>query len=195
MSHKSSIDAFLERLHAEGQVNDNAAPMRSDMRLNITPSTGAFLDLMITDAEPKRILELGTSNGYSTIWIARAADRIAADFESVEISAKKSKAADENLRATGLRDSVSLRTGDCGEFLARSPDAHYDFVFLDCDRGAYRDWAFDLLRTISFGTLVVDNAVSHASELVDLQRYVGDDDQLASVVLPIGKGQLVVRRR
>ncbi len=91
------IDHYLERLYADGRLSDASTPERSSKMLNITPSTGMFLDLLVTDSRPKRILELGTSNGYSTIGLARAAARVGAHIDTVESSLQKSQLAAQNL--------------------------------------------------------------------------------------------------
>ena len=90
---------------------------------------------------------------------------------------------------------MTLHTCDAGDFLADSPSNHYDFVFLDSARTRYLSWGKDLIRVTNFGTLVIDNAVSHGAELTGFSRYIQDDGELAACVLPIGKGQMVVRRR
>jgi predicted O-methyltransferase YrrM len=191
----NTIDAFLERLYTIGVKNDAEASRREQMMLNITPSTSRFLDLLITDSQPTKILELGTSNGYSTIWIARAARAINAMVESVDCSVDKTKAAARNLSEVGLDSSVTLHTCDAAEFLANCPAEEYDFVVLDSARSQYVAWAADLLRVTRFGTLVVDNAISHPHELTDFFQSMDEVDELTYCVLPIGKGQMAIRKR
>lgn len=188
-----SVDSHLERLYAEGQRNDVATSERASMMLNITPSTGAFLDVLVTDAKPKRILELGTSNGYSTIWLARAARHVGAHIDTVDTSPHKTRLASCNLADCKLHDVVTVHTADCGDFLRDCDSLTYDFVFLDSDRTAYCDWVVDLVRVIRFGLLVVDNATSHPNELLDFRRYLSDHLGFAVVVLPIGNGQMIVQ--
>ena len=92
------IDALLNRIYAEGQSNDSSESDCSRKMLNITPSTGQFLDLLVTDAVPKRILEIGTSNGYSTIWLGRSAKRIGAKIDTVDCDIEKHVAAGQHIR-------------------------------------------------------------------------------------------------
>jgi predicted O-methyltransferase YrrM len=188
-----SVDSHLERLYADGRRNDVSTSERSSMMLNITPSTGAFLDVLVTDAKPKRILELGTSNGYSTIWLARAARHIGAHIDTVDTSPHKTRLASCNLADCELQDVVTVHTADCGDFLSDCNSLIYDFVFLDSDRTAYCDWVVDLVRVIRFGLLVVDNATSHPNELLYFRRHLSDDLGFAVVVLPIGNGQMIVQ--
>ncbi|QDV45139.1 N5-glutamine S-adenosyl-L-methionine-dependent methyltransferase [Stieleria neptunia] len=187
------VDAYLEQLYREGCRNDEAAVSRDGMMLNITPSTGKFLDVLVRDAQPTRILELGTSNGYSTLWLARAAAAVGATVDSVDASRSKVQSAEANLAACSLTETVTLHHGDGGDFLRQSDDDRYDFVFLDSDRSRYQDWSSDLIGVLRFGLLVVDNAVSHAGEMVEFRRTLSQEFGLSVVVLPIGKGQMVVQ--
>ncbi|MCC9601352.1 class I SAM-dependent methyltransferase [Stieleria sp. JC731] len=188
------IDELLDQIYTTGQLNDETSVDRSSKMLNITPSTGAFLDLLVSDLKPKRILELGTSNGYSTIWLARAAQRIGAVIDTVDHSPRKTEMARENLEQSGLLKDVTLHTSDGGAFLSRCPTSTYQLVFLDSDRSAYLDWADDLIRVTQFGLIVVDNAQSHPEELVPLRRYLSDSQRFSQAVLPIGKGQLIIHQ-
>lgn len=188
-----NIDSYLERLYAEGQQNDAGKTQRSEMMLNITPSTGVFLELLVSELKPKRILELGTSNGYSTIWLARATSRINSRLDTVDFSRSKSQRAGQHLAECCLQDVVALHVADCGEFLRECDTAAYDFVFLDADRTAYCRWVDDLVRVTRFGLIVVDNATTHAGELLDFRRHLSANLGFDVAVLPIGNGQMIVQ--
>ena len=189
-----TIDQVLQRVYDEGTGHDASTDDRSHQMLNITPETGEFLDQLMTAAEATRVLELGTSNGYSTIWLARAARRIDAKVISVEYLPSKVAAAAKNINASGLGKTVDLKMLNIGKFLKSADDASFDFVFLDADRSHYRHWFADLRRVCDWGTLVVDNAVSHEAELQPLIDAFSEDGGYHHTVLPIGKGQLIIRR-
>ena len=188
-----SVESYLERLYEEGRQADASASQRSEMMLNITPSTGVFLDLLLSELKPKRILELGTSNGYSTIWLARAAKRIGSQIDTVDKSYEKAQMAGQHLAECNLQDVVVLHVADGGEFLRGCDTAIYDFVFLDADRAAYCQWVDDLVRVTRFGLLVVDNAISHSMELREFKRHLSTNFGFNVTVLPIGNGQMIVQ--
>lgn len=187
------IETELERIYSEGQRIDSSVTERGSMMLNITPSTGQFLDLLISDSKPQRILELGTSNGYSTIWIGRAACRVGAHIDTVDVAQHKSDLASANLAKCDLSDFVTVHTSDCGVFLQSCEADFYDLVYLDCDRNRYLEWIDDLVRVVRFGLLVADNATTHADELHDLSREMRSAFGMSVVVLPIGNGQMLIQ--
>lgn len=191
----NGLDELLERIYQDGVRNDSEQSSRSLKMLNITPSTGRFLELLIRDLRPKNILEVGTSNGYSTLWLARAAHDVGAKITSLDCSAAKHQLARANLVAGGFSDSlVTLVEGDAGEFLKRSPAGIFDFIFLDSDRSFYRSWASDLFRCLGSGLMVVDNATSHPAELTDFRAVVDTWPGCRWVVLPIGNGELLISK-
>ena len=188
----TETDALLDRLYRTGVDHDAIQSDRASMFLNITPATGQFLALLIGEMQPARILEIGTSNGYSTIWLARAAAEFEGRIVSIDQLPYKSTLARENLAAAGLVDGVDLVTGDAGAYLASCDDRSFSFLFLDASRSHYTKWWYEIRRVIDWGILVVDNAISHADEMRDLIGLIRSDTHLNYSILPIGKGQLVV---
>lgn len=191
----TNVEALLQRLHTEGVEHDNATEDRVNKRLNITPSTGECLHWLVNELRPKRILELGTSNGYSTIWLGRAAEMVQADVVSVEFLAEKVGQAAQNIKSAELQENVRLQLQSIGRYLQAAPDIEFDFVFLDSDRNSYTSWWPDLCRVIKFGTLVVDNAISHAEQMKPFHDLLIETGEFELTTHAIGKGQLVVRQK
>ena len=94
-----------------------------------------------------------------------------------------------------LEGNVTLHNLEAGDFLSKCAPHTYELVFLDADRSRYLKWAPLLLEVTDFGVLVVDNAVSHAEELNVFRQFIRTHPDLDAVAIPIGKGQLVVRRK
>ncbi|MCA9059265.1 MAG: class I SAM-dependent methyltransferase [Planctomycetaceae bacterium] len=186
------VEGLLQRLYTEGKSTDAKATTREAKMLNITPSTGAFLDLLVRDSQPKRILEIGTSNGYSTIWLARAAKDVSAELDSVEQSDWKVQQATQNIGEAGLLDVVRIFHGGAEEFLRLSEGGLYDLIFLDSDRSAYERWWPDLLRVSRGGLFVVDKASTHPLEVAGFRKLVCATSGCSAVTVPIGNGLLVI---
>ncbi len=187
---------FLAALHRRGRDHDAAMPDRLERLRNVEPDTAALLAVLVEALRPSRILELGTSNGYSTIWLADAARACGAALTSVDADAGRSAEAHENLAAAGLASDAELRTEDAAETLRESPDGHWEFIFLDAERPAYSAYWPDLLRTLApGGLLVVDNVVSHANELVAFRAAVGAEPEVREALAPTGAGALLLVKR
>ncbi|MFM7058776.1 MAG: O-methyltransferase [Planctomycetota bacterium] len=195
MISDAHFDELLQQLWQHGLHYDAAESDLTRKRRNITPSTGRFLELLILEERPRRILELGTSNGYSTLWLLRAAVPLGIPVDSVDHSLEKHEQARASFQAAEVLDHVQLHTVDVGEFLRQSPSGCWDFVFLDSSRARYVEWWPELLRCLTPGVLVVDNAVSHATELLPLQTLIDQHPLLERSVLTIGNGQMLVRSK
>lgn len=185
--------AVAERLYQEGRAHDAPLADRLARLRNVEPDTAALLGVLIRATSARRVLEIGTSNGYSTIWLADAVRATGGSVVSVETLPERSAAAAQNLAAAGLRDLVELRVGDATATLAGSADAAWDFVFLDAERPAYSAYWPHLLRAMRpGGTLVVDNVLSHAEQVADFRALVDATAGVASAVAPTGAGALIV---
>ena len=158
------------------------------------PSSSA---LLIRAVGARGILELGTSNGYSTIWLADAAQVTGGRVVSVDVDAARTELARENLRGVGLSEVVELRVGDAGDLLADSVDGEWEFIFLDAERPAYAGYVGDLVRVLApGGVLAVDNVLSHEHELVEFTALIEAAEGLTQTVVPVGAGlRLAVRDR
>ena len=127
------IRDFLRRLEEAGRLNDQAEPEHSKRFLNLEPETAEALVLLLRIAGVRRLLEIGTSNGYSTIWIAATLGAVGGRIVSIERNADKHRQAQENLANAGLSQHVDLRLGDATELVALLPGP-FDCVFFDADR-------------------------------------------------------------
>src|ERR1700754_2764406 len=106
------LSALLDDLYAEGRAFDATQEDRIDRLRNVEPDTAALISLLIRATRPRRVLELGTSNGYSTLWLAEAAAAVGAALVSVDVDAERTAAARGNLDRGGLAGAVELRTED-----------------------------------------------------------------------------------
>ena len=184
-----SLAALLDELARFGEDNDARETERPRRMLNITPDTGRLLWILVRQARASRILEVGTSNAYSTIWLADAARATGGRVMTLEADAGKVRLARENLRRAGVEDVVELRQGPAADALRGLPGP-FDFVFLDADRASYATYLELVVPKLTpGGLLVADNVVSHAGELADYLTRVKSHPGLFSVTVPVGKGE------
>ncbi|OON59742.1 methyltransferase [Massilia sp. KIM] len=192
---QTSVKTLLEELEAFGKANDAATKERAQRMLNITRDTGEFLDVLVRATGAPRILEIGTSNGYSTLWLAGAAQAHGGRVTTVEFSPAKIALARENFRRAGFADAIHQVEGDAGALLAASPDAAFDLIFLDAERGDYLGWWPEIRRVLAArGLLVVDNAVSHAEELAPFMERVRAEAGFATSLVPVGNGEFLATK-
>jgi predicted O-methyltransferase YrrM len=189
----TALASLLDDLRAWGAEHDASKEDRLERMRNLEPDTAALLAVLVRSIQPARILELGTSNGYSTIWLADAARAIGAELTSVDIDADRTRRASENLGRAGLAGHVRLRTEDAALTLASSGDGVWGLIFLDSERPAYASYWSDLLRTLApGGLLVVDNVLSHADEVAAFRALIAAEPGVIEALAPIGAGALLV---
>jgi predicted O-methyltransferase YrrM len=181
--------AIAAEVFAAGRGYDAAQPERLNRLRNVEPDTAELLGVLVRAIRSRRILEIGTSNGHSTLWLADAAEAVDGRVETLDIDPRRTELARANLERAGLADVVDCRTIGAAQPLGEYPDAAWDFVFLDAERPEYPGYWPNLRRALAPGaTLAIDNAISHESELQSFNRLLGDDPQLTSALVPIGAG-------
>jgi predicted O-methyltransferase YrrM len=182
----------LDRLYQEGLAHDAAEPDRLRRLRNLEPDAAALLWITLRAVRPRLVVEVGTSNGYSTLWLADAVAATGGRLVSVDIDAAMQATAAAHLAAAGLAGVVELVTGDAGEYLAGLPDGAVDVLFLDAERTEYLGWWPHPLRVLRpGGLLAMDNVLSHADEVADVRALLEADPTVASTVVDIGKGELL----
>jgi predicted O-methyltransferase YrrM len=187
------LEDFLSRLHGSGRDHDAAEDDRLRRLRNLEPQTARLLAVLVRALRAERLLELGSSNGYSTIWLADAARACGGTLTSIEIEPERVAEAGENLTRAGLEAFAQLHLEDARACLAKSDDASWDFIFLDAERADYVGYWPDLVRTMAGGAmLIVDNVISHEHELVEFRELVEGDAQVMDALVPIGAGALLV---
>ena len=186
---------FAARLHEQSRAHDQGVADRLGRFRNVEPPSAELLGVLIRAVGARRILELGTSNGYSTIWLADAAAATGGKVVSVDVDPGRSSLAADNLQAAGVGDFVELRVADAGRLLGECGDGDWEFVFLDAERPAYAGYVGDLVRVLApGGVLAVDNVLSHEHELVEFTGVIEAAAGLTQTVVPVGAGlRLAVR--
>ena len=189
---KPDLGRLLAELERRGAENDAATTERSRRMLNITRDTGEFLGVLVRAMAARRILEIGTSNGYSTLWLAEAARTIDGRVTTVERAEHKVAMARANFARSGLGDSIQLLHADAGDVLRQAERGAVDLLFLDSERSEYMRWWPDLRRVLrSGGLLVADNAVSHAGEMREFVAVVQAEPGWSASLVPVGNGEFL----
>lgn len=190
------LGAFETRSNKEGERmrNMNESEMQQhldEFLLSVGPATGQLLNLLAKEREAKTILEVGSSYGYSTVWLAEAARETDGKVISLEVHAGKQEHARASIQKAGLHGFVDFRLGDARDLLAKLK-GKVDFVLLDLWKELYIP-CFDLFYPrLSAGAFVVaDNMTDPeftrpAAEAY--RKHIRKKSGIQSVLLPVGSG-------
>jgi caffeoyl-CoA O-methyltransferase len=181
----------LEQIDAADRLD--GTPLTKRLK-QITPEVGRFIAVLAAAAPDGQYVEVGTSAGYSTLWLALACRAVKRHITTFEVLAEKAQLAEETFRVTGVNDVVTFIHSDALSHLQRYKDV--SFCFLDADKEVYGE-CYDTVvpRMVTGGILVADNAISHEAELRHVLHRALTDDHVDALVVPIGRGELVCRKK
>lgn len=194
------LATFVDELYLSGVAHDAAQPNRLLKHRNLEPATADLLGLTVRIAGARSIVEIGTANGCSTIWLADAAGDTGGHVVSLD-TAGSDEAGTNLARADalqpGLAKRVELRREDGGAYLARLADGSVDLLFLDAERVEYPNWWPHPVRVLRpGGVLAIDNVLSHADEVAPfLALLAREAATLVGTTVAVGKGLHLAWRR
>ncbi|MCA8887606.1 MAG: class I SAM-dependent methyltransferase [Parvularculaceae bacterium] len=164
---------------------------RDEFLLPIGPDVGRFVHALILAKRPRTILEVGTSYGYSTIFLADAARSVGARVVTLEIADHKQAYARDQLIAAGLENVVDFRLGDAVQTITLAEDI-FDLALIDIWKELYLP-AFDALynKLSEEAVIIADNMIEPQSARDDVRKYraaVKNKSDFQTALLPIGSG-------
>jgi caffeoyl-CoA O-methyltransferase len=183
----------MEVLEAWDQHDRQDGTPRLQRLRQIPPETGKFLAILAAGAPAGTVVEIGTSAGYSSLWLALACRLRRDRLVTFEIQAEKIMLARQTLKEAQLESLVELVHADARMHLPNFPQIA--FCFLDAEKEVYRD-CYELVvpRLVPGGLLVADNFLSHRQELQPVVEYALGDRRVDGLVVPVGKGLLLCRK-
>jgi len=195
MFHNIS-EPILKRMRYLGEIDQKDridGTSRMKRLRQIPPETGKFIALLASTAPNGNFIEIGTSAGYSTLWLSLACAELNTEITTFEILEEKQKLAEETFKSAGVNNIVKLIKGDAIEHLNNI--SNISFCFLDAEKEIYKE-CYDLVipRMKKGGVLIADNAINHIEVLRPMIEKSLSDVRVDSMVVPIGKGELVCRK-
>jgi len=190
----TKLREFLDQLQREGLENDARQTEHSRKMLNLEPPAAQLVSILVRASGVSRAFEFGTSNAYSTIWLAWSLASAGGRIVSVDRNPEKHALARENLRRAGFLDMVDLRTGDVAE-VVRDLAGPFDLVFLDADRRKFPEVMKALLPKIEKrGLVIADNVLSHPEEIAEYLKLIASLPDFQHTTVPVGKGLSIAFR-
>jgi predicted O-methyltransferase YrrM len=160
---------------------------------NISRQTGNFISMLIKASSSKNILELGTSNGYSTLWIADALKYTDGHLTTIEFWEKRQCLAREYIANCGLSDYVTFKIGQAYDIiLAELQNEQYDLVFIDANKQEYLRF-FEAVHPVlkKGGIILADNVLSHAEKVKPFVDAISSHKEYQSQILDLPDGLLM----
>ena len=190
------VQSTIDELVRAAERHDAVTPDRLERWRVLEPDAGRLVWFLTQTVRARAIVEIGTSRGVSTLWLADAARSAGGRVLSVDTDAAPQEHARRSVTEAGLADQVDFRVDDGGAVLADLPDGGVDLLFLDAERTEYPSWWPHPVRVLrTGGVLVVDNALSRPDEIEPVRLLLERDARLAVTTVPVGKGELVALRR
>lgn len=196
------MDKIAQVLHSLEKRADyekeNFTKIHHDKRmLAITRDTGIFYNTLLKIQKPKKILEIGTSFGYSTLWFASAIGK-KSKIITVEKNPKKIKFAKKNFQKAGVSDMIEIKEGIAKDILiqlgkSKRTKESFDFIFIDADKEEY-PFYFDICLPMlkKGGIIAADNIIFPRKFKKHIKKYlehINEIKDIQSITIPIGNGQ------
>jgi predicted O-methyltransferase YrrM len=186
----------LRNMEAFGRSNDAQETDRARRMLNLERSTAELIQILVLSSARKRVLEIGTSNGYSALWLASALRRIpqAQRLTTIEYDARKVQQARLNIATAGLSDTITVHQGSATEVVLTLPGP-FDCVFFDADRISAPEQLHILLPKLERDVLLLaDNVLSHPEEVAGYLKEFERLPEFVTSTVTVGKGLHIAYR-
>ena len=169
-----------------------------------------FINFLISMQKPKKVLELGTAIGYSSISFAKR-NKCIEKIDSVELKSEMAEIARKNISNVGLENIISVHESDAYDYLL-DLEEKYDLIFIDAAKGQYEKYFDSALKNLNEkGLIICDNVlfkgriaedslvkrrkITIVKRLRKFLKDISEDERFISSVVPIGDGVLLVRRK
>lgn len=199
------ISKILDKLEKRSQyeLKNYHKIDHSERMLAITKDTGIFYNTLLRAIKPKRILEIGTSSGYSTLWFAEAIMNQKSKIITIEENPNKIKMATNNFQKAGVSKIIQIKQGNAkqvlsqmlSEFKKSRTEKYFDFVFIDADKEQYLfyfDVALQMLK--KDGIIAADNIIYPERFQKHIRKFlthVRKKSDVQTSIIPIGNGQQI----
>ena len=178
--------SVLERLYAEDAAQRAAGLPSSHRTRNLERETGGWLSLLARATRARQMLEIGSSNGVSTIWLALAARETGGTVTGTEILPARAAEANANLRGAGLARRATVIAGDAQQTIAGLAGP-FDLVFIDAEKDDYIAHFLAAIDKVRVGGLILaDNVISH--DISTYQALLRARADVETATVPIGRG-------
>jgi predicted O-methyltransferase YrrM len=183
----------MRELEAQDALDrEDGTPQLQRLR-QIPPESGKFLALLCASAPKGSVLEVGTSGGYSSLWLSLACRERGDHLTTFEILEEKVVRARETFEAAEVGGQIQLIYGDAREVIDTYKDVA--FCFLDAEKDVYLDVYEKVIpNLVPGGILAADNAINHADKLADFIARAEGELRVDTLVVPVGKGILISRK-
>ena len=163
---------------------------------NISRVTADFLYNMIVDSHSKSVIEVGTSNGYSGIWLGKALKQTGGKLTTIEFYDKRLDVAKENFEKCGVADIIETKKGDASTILEYLPEEiKVDFAFVDANKAQYIKFFHLIEPHLNVGGYIAcDNVISHASKVQTFLDDINANPNYENVVLPLPAGLSLAKK-
>jgi len=162
---------------------------------NVARSSANFLNMLIKISGSKNVVEVGTSNGYSGIWIGKALKATGGKLTTIEYYEKRIVLAQENFKTCEVDDIITIKQGSATEVLEElcsQDDFEIDFAFIDANKGEYVKY-FDLINPkLKKGAIIAaDNITSHPEKVATFVDKIKADPNYQVEILDLPAGMLI----
>lgn len=162
---------------------------------NVPRTTAIFLQMMVMVTRATKVLEIGTSNGYSGIYLAEALSHTGGHLYTVESHKQRFEMARENFKRSGLQDHIQQIFGHAPEIL-HALSGPFDLIFLDATKNEYQSYLENVWPLLQEGGVcIADNCTSHADELADFFSAIRSRNDMEHILLPWDNGLMVLVKK